>query len=129
MALPAMKTMKKDSKKGRAMKAKRVTQVARGRLAKSMVFSGKKAKTSGGLTKDLLMSNAKGKIVSKRQSAHGKKSFKNIEGWVEAVMEARAAFNAKGFVAINGKTLQGKALYAKAKTLLRSQSSDQARAV
>ncbi|CAE7358726.1 PAT23 [Symbiodinium natans] len=121
------KAMKKaDSTKRRSMKAKRVTQVARGRLAKSMVFSGKKVKTSGGLTKDGLMSNVRGKIVSKRQSAHGKKCFKHIEGWVEAVMEARAAFNAKGFVAINGKTLQGKALYAKAKTIL-AQSLEQAK--
>ena len=57
------------------------------------------------------------------------------------MLQARAAFNAKGFVAINGKTLQGKAggeissfahaaeqsrqaLYAKAKTILSQSSSE-----
>ncbi|CAJ1330940.1 unnamed protein product [Effrenium voratum] len=117
MALPAaMKSMKAPAMKA-AMKAKKVTKIARGRMAKSMVFKGRKAKTSGGLTKDSLMVNKRGKVVSKLRSAKGKKSFKHIESWVEAVMEARAAFNAKGFVAINGKTLQGKALYAKAKAI------------
>mmetsp|Transcript_22423 Transcript_22423/g.50497 ORF Transcript_22423/g.50497 Transcript_22423/m.50497 type:complete len:129 (-) Transcript_22423:187-573(-) len=115
--------MKKATAPSRVMKAKRVSQIAKGRMAKSMVFNGKKVKTTGGLTKDFLMQNSRGKIVSKKASAHGRKSYKHIEGWVEAVMEARAAFNAKGFIAINGKTLQGKALYAKAKTILAQSSS------
>merc|ERR1712217_851866 len=61
--------------------------------------------------------NKRGKVVSKRASACGKRAFKQIESWVEAIMAAREAFHTQGFVAINGKTLQGKALYAKAKTL------------
>lgn len=34
---------------------------------------------------------------------------KNLRPWKEACMEARAAFNSKGFIAFNGKSLQGKA--------------------
>eukprot|EP00931_Biecheleriopsis_adriatica_P086981 TRINITY_DN61509_c0_g1_i1.p1 TRINITY_DN61509_c0_g1~~TRINITY_DN61509_c0_g1_i1.p1 ORF type:complete len:148 (-),score=47.69 TRINITY_DN61509_c0_g1_i1:46-489(-) len=101
----------------KAMKAKRASKVARGRFAKVLVFRGKKEKTSGGLSKDKLTVNKRGRVVSKRASAHGKRSFRNIESWIEAVMEARQSFNAKGFVAINGKSLQGKALYSKAKAL------------
>merc|ERR1711948_108171 len=83
----------------------------------SMVFKGRKEKTSGGLRKDSLMKNKRGKIVSKKASAMGKSHYHRIEGWVEAVMEARDALHTKGFVAINGKSLHGQALYAKAKTL------------
>merc|ERR1719269_365094 len=93
------------------------SKIARGKYAKAMVLRGTKIKTSGGLTKDLLMRNKRGKIVSKKASAHGKRAFKNIETWVDSVMEARSALHARGFVAINGKTLAGKALYVKAKAL------------
>merc|ERR1712039_493653 len=98
-------------------KSKRVSMIAKGRLAKSLVFHGKKKKTVGGLVKDSLMRNKRGKIVSKRASAEGKRRFKNVENWVECVMEAREALHCRGFVAINGKSLQGKALYVKAKSL------------
>ncbi len=37
--------------------------------------------------------------------------------WAECVFAARKALNLKGFVAINGKLAEGKALYAKAKAL------------
>merc|ERR1719150_604752 len=50
-----------------------------------------------------------------RASANGKMRFRRIEDWVESVMEARRALHVTGFVAINGKTLQGKALYVKSK--------------
>merc|ERR1719213_1334371 len=93
------------------------SKIARGKHAKAMVLRGSKLKTSGGLTKDLLMRNKRGKIVSKKASAHGHRAFRNIETWVESVMEARSTLHARGFVAINGRTLQGKALYIKAKTL------------
>merc|ERR1719476_620287 len=80
-----------------------------------MVFNGRKEKTTGGLTKDSLMRNKRGKIVSKKASANGKVSFRKIEPWLDAVMEAREALHTKGFVAINGKSLHGQALYVKAK--------------
>merc|ERR1719253_1586553 len=101
-ATKAMKAMK-------AMKAKRVSTVAKGKFSKSM--------TSSGLTKAQLFKNKRGKVVSKNKSAAGKKSFANIKGWFTAVQQAKKALGVSGFVAINGKTAQGKALYSKAKAI------------
>eukprot|EP00411_Alexandrium_monilatum_P021345 CAMPEP_0175203520 /NCGR_PEP_ID=MMETSP0093-20121207/11104_1 /TAXON_ID=311494 /ORGANISM="Alexandrium monilatum, Strain CCMP3105" /LENGTH=133 /DNA_ID=CAMNT_0016496585 /DNA_START=66 /DNA_END=467 /DNA_ORIENTATION=+ len=112
MVLPKL-----SMKARKAMKAKRVSKVARGRFARVLVFRGRKEKTVGGLTKDGLMRNKRGKIVSKRRSALGRRAYLNVESWIEAVVEARQALHSKGFVAINGKTLQGKALYIKAKAI------------
>merc|ERR1719313_2429608 len=103
-AMKAMKAMKKK---------KKVSKIAKGKLAKSSVFRGSKVKTVGGLTKDKLMKNSAGKIVSKKASAAGKKRYKNIAGWVSAVKQARKALGLKGFTAIK----KGSALYTKAKSL------------
>merc|ERR1712224_387404 len=97
-------------------KAKRVSTIAKGSRAKSVVFRGTKLKTSGGLTKAALTTSSTGKIVSKKASANGKKAYTHIKGWNKAVAAARKALALTGFVAVNGKTTQGKALYAKAKT-------------
>merc|ERR1719253_1778182 len=110
------------------MKAKRVSKIATGRYAKVMVFKGKKEKTSGGIKADGLMINKRGKVVSKRASAAGKRKYGKIEGWVEAFMAAREALHVKGFVAMNGKTLQGKALYVKTKALRASTGGADAKA-
>merc|ERR1719311_564670 len=98
-------------------KAKRVTKIASGKLAKSQVFRGRKEKTKSGLTREMLMKNKRGKVVSKRQSAAGKRKYHNIENWVDAVMKTRASLGLTGFVAINGRSLVGKALYVKTKAL------------
>merc|ERR1712032_889580 len=114
MALPtAMKTATKKA----AMKAKRVSKIAKGKFAKALVFRGTKLKTVGGLTREALMKNKRDKVVGKRASAHGKRHFKNVEDWVECMMGARQSLRCEGFVAMNGKTLQGKALYVKTKAL------------
>merc|ERR1719443_107087 len=97
-AMAAMKAM-------RAMKKKAVSKIAKGRFAKSVVFRGTKAKTTGGLTKTDLVENKRGKIVSKKSAAHGKKQYANIK--------ARKALGVKGFVAVK----KGTALYKKAKEL------------
>merc|ERR1719263_204368 len=106
----------------KAMKAKRVSKVAKGKLAKAIVLRGSKAKTSGGLTKDDLIKNKRGRVVSKKASAVHKKLFQSsaIRKWAQSVQAARKALNVSGFVAINGKTSQGKALYAKAKAMYSS---------
>merc|ERR1712187_904847 len=103
----------------KAMKAKRVSVIAKGKRAKAAVFSGRKEKTTSGLTKSKLMKNSRGKIVSKARSALGKSRYaKGLGMWIAAVMGARKALGvSKGFVAINGKTAEGKAIYAKAKAL------------
>merc|ERR1719379_1302974 len=102
----------------KAMKSKRVTVIARGKRARAAVFAGRKEKTASGMTKAKLMKNSRGKIVSKARSAASKKRFSTGLGlWTSAVKTARKALNLKGFVAINGKTAEGKAVYAKAKSI------------
>merc|ERR1719436_870270 len=103
----------------KSMKAGR-SRIARGRGAKARVFSGSKKKTSGGLTKEKLFKNKRGKVVSKAASAASKRRFEKspIKLWSGAVKQARKALGLTGFVAIGGKSGQGKALYAKAKTLM-----------
>merc|ERR1712187_174239 len=100
----------------KVMKAKRVSKIARGRFAKALVLRGSKAKTASGLTADMLMKNKRGKIVSKRQSASGALRYARIESWVEAHMKARQALKIEGFVPINGRSVQGKAIAAAATT-------------
>merc|ERR1712113_955183 len=104
----------------KAMKAKKVSVIAKGTGAKARVFSGKKAKTQSGLTKDKLIKNKRGKVVSKKQSAAGKKLWvqNGLKAWSEVVKKARKELGLTGFVAIGGKSAAGKALYAKAKSLL-----------
>merc|ERR1719197_2382920 len=63
------------------------------------------------------MRSKSGKIVSKKSHASGKRAFNNIKDWVSSVVAARKALQVTGFVAINGKSLQGKALYVKSKAL------------
>merc|ERR1719362_434754 len=104
----AMKTMK-------TMKVKRVSKVAKGKYAKSLVLRGLREKTSGGLKKDGLKKNKDGKVVSKAASVKAAKAYRGsaLEKWMKALKAARKALGVTGFVALNGKTAQGKALYAK----------------
>merc|ERR1712151_370076 len=99
-------------------KAKSV--VAKGKRAKSSVFSGKKQKTAGGLTREALTKNKRGKVGSKKRSARAMKAYQNsaLKAWGDAVKKARKALGLTGFVAIGGKSAAGKALYAKAKSLI-----------
>merc|ERR1719371_81028 len=102
-------------RKRKAMK--RVSKIAKGKRAKAVVFLGKKEKTRSGLTKSDLKKNTYGKIVSARASLAARKKYAaTIKGWIESVKGARKALGLAGFVAVNGKTAQGKALYAKAKS-------------
>merc|ERR1711918_49309 len=96
MGMKAMKVMKNKS----------VSKIARGRMAYAMVLRGSKAKTVGGLTSKDLTKNKSGKIVSKKQSALGKK-----HPWMQAVAKARKALKTTGFSAI----MKGTPLGAKAK--------------
>merc|ERR1719245_2980357 len=109
--MKAMKAMKK---------VKKVSVIAKGKRAKIAVFKGKKEKTVGGLTKATLTKSKSGKIVSKAASARAKKNFAQsaLKKWCDAVKQARKEMGIKGFCAVNGKTAQGKALYAKVKSIL-----------
>merc|ERR1712146_434073 len=77
-----------------------VSKIARGRLAKVLVFRGKFEKNGSGLTKSDLVKNKHGKVVSKKKSAFSKKS-----PWIAAVNKARTALKIKGFCAIKGNTV------------------------
>merc|ERR1712124_81321 len=103
-AMAAMKAMK-------VMKKKAVSKIAKGKLAKLVVFNGNKEKTYTGLKRSDLIKSKTGKIVSKKLSAHGKKAYTHIKGWTVAVQKARKALKVKGFVAVK----KGTALYKKAK--------------
>ena len=109
-AMKAMKAMA-AMKAMRAMKKKAVSKIAKGKMARSVVFRGTKAKTASGLAKTDLMKSKSGKIVSKKQSANGKKAYARIRGWTAAVIKARKFLNVKGFVAVK----RGTPLYNKAK--------------
>merc|ERR1712072_1132259 len=92
-------------------KAMKKSVIAKGKRARSVVFRGNKSKTQGGLTKDKLMKNKAGKIVSRKASAAGKKAYSNIKGWTVAVQKARKELGVKGFVAVK----KGTPLYKAAK--------------
>merc|ERR1719310_94510 len=111
--MKAIKAMK-------AMKAMKVSKIAKGKMAKALVFRGSREKTVGGVSKAGLMKNKDGRIVSKSRSAAQKKRYatSGAKKWADAVKQARKALNLKGFCAIGGKSAQGRALYAKAKSLL-----------
>merc|ERR1712217_935864 len=118
-AMKAKKTTMKAMKKG--MKAKKVSVIAKGKMAKAVVFSGRKQKTASGLTKANLTKSKEGKIVSKARSQNMKKAYANsaLKKWIDATKAARKALNLEGFVPMGGKTAKGRALYAKAKSLLK----------
>ncbi|CAK9091062.1 unnamed protein product [Durusdinium trenchii] len=127
MALPmkksamksAMKSMKKAATPAtmKVMKRKAVSKIARGKLAKVSVFKGNKEKTASGHAKTDLMKNKRGKVITKSKNAAGKKAYKNISAWTIACQKARKELSIKGFCAVNGKTLQGKTLYTRAKAI------------
>merc|ERR1712061_546299 len=107
-----MKAKKAPAMK-RVMKAKRGKKIATGKLAKVLVLKGRHQKTVGGLTAKDLTKNKDGRVVSKKRSSQGKNN-----AWAKATKAARKALGIKGFCPVGGKTAQGKALYAKAKSLL-----------
>ncbi|CAJ1353445.1 unnamed protein product, partial [Effrenium voratum] len=113
----AMKKATKPAMKAKVMKKKAVSKIAKGKRAKTAVFKGAKEKTATQLTKSDLMMNKRGKVVTKKKSAAGKKAYKYISAWNTAVQKARKELGIKGFCPVNGKTAQGKALYAKAKAI------------
>merc|ERR1712083_240251 len=102
------------------MKVKKVSVIAKGKHARAAVFKGSKAKTASGMTKDALTKSKRGRIVSKKRSARGKKNWEGsaLKKWIDACKQARKQLGVTGFCAVGGKTAQGKALYAKTKSIL-----------
>merc|ERR1719343_1057591 len=120
MKAAAIKAMKKagamKAAPMKSMKSMKTSKVAKGVRAKHSVFAGRKEKTVGGLTKDKLVKNKDGKIVSKAMSARAKKAYASsaLKQWAVALKAARKELGLTGFVPMGGKTAAGKALYAKA---------------
>lgn len=107
-----MKAMKK--KKG----DKKKSVIATGRFRRYVVFAGTKRRTSGGITKEGIERNKRGRYVSKKASAAGHRRYKNISAWNQAFSDARRQLNCQGFVPIGGKNLLGKALYIRMRKLI-----------
>merc|ERR1711997_1015325 len=101
------KAMKAKTVMKKAMKPKKVSKIAKGKMARAVVFRGGKEKTKTGLTKAHLIKNKNGRIVSKKASALGKKNYSRIQAWTKAVQQARKALGLTGFCAVGGKTAQG----------------------
>merc|ERR1712050_77288 len=110
-----MKTMKamKTVKAMKVMKAKTVSAIAKGKLMRAVVFSGRKQKTASGHKKSDLMKSKSGKIITKAQHAAGKQAYSRIKGWTVAVQKAKKELGVTGFVAVK----KGSALYKKAKEI------------
>ena len=81
------------------------------RGTRRQVWAGTRQKTMSGLDKTMFMKNKNGKIVSRKKHALGKRQFKNIRGWTQAVSKARKALGITGFCAVK----KGTALYMKAR--------------
>merc|ERR1719290_721039 len=88
------------------MKATRRAARRAKRLTKKMqtgsfrrVWSGTAVYTKGGLMKKDLCLNKRGKVVSKKSLAAGKRNFKRLQGWLKATQQARKQLGLTGFVA------------------------------
>ncbi|CAJ1455613.1 unnamed protein product [Effrenium voratum] len=114
-AMKAMKAMKakkvKATKLMKVMKKKAVSQIAKGRVAKALVFKGRKEKTRvGNFHQTDLMKNKRGKIVTIKKHEAGMKQYHQISAWTDAVRKAREELGMTGFIPVNGNNWQGKAL-------------------
>merc|ERR1712178_624037 len=72
------------------------------RGTRAQVFRGTKQKVkTTGQTKADLMKNKRGKVVSKKANAAGKRTYKRngLNKWTKAFMQARKNLGLKGFVA------------------------------
>ncbi|CAJ1458407.1 unnamed protein product [Effrenium voratum] len=113
-AATAGKSVKPKSKaKPMKLSKPKVCSIASGPRAKSLVWCGKKTKTSTGLKKEDMTKNKFGRLVSKRRSAAGRTAFGRVSRWIAACKQARAELGITGFVAIT----KGSELYEKAKEL------------
>merc|ERR1712238_585736 len=84
----AMKSAMKSGMKKAMKKAMKKSKIGKGKLGKALVLRGAREKTVGGLTKDSLMKNKSGKVVSKKASQAAKKRFASsaLCKWGKAVM-------------------------------------------
>ena len=65
--------------------------------SRAQVAHGTAKQTSGGLQPKDLLRNKRGEIVSKKKHVEGKKSYKRIQPWAQAYMEARDHLQIEGW--------------------------------
>merc|ERR1711941_50948 len=86
---------------GRTVRKRRARKRVSIRGTRAQVFRGtrQKVKTTG-QTKGDLMKNKRGKVISKKAHAAGKRTYKKngIDKWTKAFMAARKSLGIKGFV-------------------------------
>jgi len=97
---------KRVTRRRRVTRRKKVVRRRRARKrvsirgTRTQVYRGtrQKVKTTGQVKSDL-MKNKRGKVISKKAHAHGKKVYKKngIEKWTKAFMQARKNLKIKGF--------------------------------
>merc|ERR1712224_908602 len=99
-------TRRRVVRRRRTTRRRRVVRRRRRRVSvrgtRSQVFRGTKLKVkTTGQTKADLMQNKRGKVVSKKANAAGKKTYKRngLSKWTKAFMQARKNLGLKGFVA------------------------------
>eukprot|EP00927_Polykrikos_kofoidii_P018294 TRINITY_DN1845_c0_g2_i1.p1 TRINITY_DN1845_c0_g2~~TRINITY_DN1845_c0_g2_i1.p1 ORF type:complete len:131 (-),score=33.57 TRINITY_DN1845_c0_g2_i1:193-585(-) len=107
------KAVMKKSVMKKTMKMMKVSTVAKGKLMRAAVFNGRKQKTYTGLKKTDFKRNKAGKIVSRRASEAGRKSYARIKGWTVAVSKAKKNLGLTGFIAVK----KGTPLYKAAKAI------------
>merc|ERR1711972_1179258 len=104
------KAKKKVVKRKKARKALKKNEIG----SRRKVFNGTKVRTTGSLRQGDLVKNKRGKIVSKKASAEGKKRYKkNLQPWIKAFVQARKNLGLTGFVACK----KGSAFYKEAMRL------------
>ena len=81
------------------------------RGSRRQVWNGSRHHTNSGHNKAHLMKNRNGKVVTKKSHAAGRRAYKNIRGWTQAVSKARKALGITGFCAVK----KGTPLYKKAR--------------
>merc|ERR1712018_73787 len=86
------RTRRRRTSRRRVVRRRRKARKVSNRGSKSQVFRGTKTKTkSSGQTKNDLMKNKRGKIVSKKLHAKGKRVYKKngLAKWTNAFMQAK----------------------------------------
>mmetsp|Transcript_8926 Transcript_8926/g.21779 ORF Transcript_8926/g.21779 Transcript_8926/m.21779 type:complete len:367 (-) Transcript_8926:294-1394(-) len=116
-----MSKMKKPMKKMSVMKKmkKKKDKFKRRTTKKWLVYQGRRLRTTGGLTKEGLKRNKRGKIVSRKAAAATmrKPQTKTVLNWAGCLKAARQLLGLVGFVPCGGKTEAGQRLYRETRRL------------
>jgi hypothetical protein len=118
-----------DRKRSESKLADFKAQAARRRelmRQRRLVFQGKLDATSGGLTKEDLLVNKRGRVVSKKKHEMGLVAQrKYLQAWIDAVVSARESLGIKGMQPVGGESEAGQRLLAKARAIYESAKSDE----